>query len=381
MNAESAATDMLKVSCIEDDEGLHALAEEWNRLAGDVPFRRWDWLEASWRYFRNVHRSLFTLVVRNDHGKLVGLAPWYRQQTLWQGRVVRLLGSDDACSDYLGVLAAPGHEDDVARHVADWLASDGTGRWDLLELSGVDAADPVVRRLTEDLERRGHTLHARNGLNCWRLQLPDHWDDYLATLSRNRRQQCRSLIRKTFDKGSAVLRYAEDMDSLQRGLEILVDLHQRRRASVGEHGCFSSDRFRNFLVDVAVRFLRQETLRLQWIEIDDVPVAVDFSLCGGDCTYGYQCGINPDFDRLRAGTLMMVTNLKSAIAQGYREFDFLRGDEDYKLHWGAEPRPSLQIRVVPPHAIARTRHRLWLTGTTIKRWMKASGVRAGISRS
>ena len=59
---------------------------------------------------------------------------------------------------------------------------------------------------------------------------------------------------------------------------------------------------------------------------------------------------------------MMVTNLKSAIAQGYREFDFLRGDEDYKLHWGADPRPSLQIRIVPPHAIARTRHRLWLTG-------------------
>ena len=381
MIAEATATDMLTVSCIEDDDGLPALAEEWNALAGDVPFRRWDWLEASWRHFRNAQRSLFTLAVRNDDGKLVGLAPLYRQQTLWQGCVVRLLGSDEACSDYLGVLAAREHEDEVAKQVAYWLAGDGMGRWDLLELNGVDAADTLVRRLTACLEARGHTLHVRNGLNCWRLKLPDHWDDYLATLSRNRRQKCRSILRKTFDNGSAVLHRAEDNDSLQRGLEILVDLHQRRRASIGEGGCFSSEPFRNFIAEIADRFLQQETLRLQWIEIDGLPVAADFSLCGGDCTYGYQCGINPDFDRLRPGTLMMVANLKSAIAQGYREFDFLRGDEDYKLHWGAEPRPSLEIRVVPPHAIAKTRHRLWLTGKTIKHWMKAGQLRMGISCS
>lgn len=193
MIAEATATDMLTVSCIEDDDGLPALAEEWNALAGDVPFRRWDWLEASWRHFRNAQRSLFTLAVRNDDGKLVGLAPLYRQQTLCQGCVVRLLGSDEACSDYLGVLAAREHEDEVAKQVAYWLAGDGMGRWDLLELNGVDAADTLVRRLTACLEARGHTLHVRNGLNCWRLKLPDHWDDYL--LPRCRETDDRNAVR------------------------------------------------------------------------------------------------------------------------------------------------------------------------------------------
>ena len=372
MIAATATREALTVTSVEDDASLAAMAEPWNRLAGDVPFRRWDWLEASWRHFRTSRRSLMTLAVRDGGGELSGLAPWYRQRTRWQGRVLRFLGSDEACSDYLSVLTAPGREDDVARSLADWLTKDAAGRWDLLELNCVDAGDPVVHRLTEELAARDHTVHAARGMNCWRLKLPADLDDYLRALSRNRRQKCRSMYRKTFERGTAVLRAADDEDSLQKGLGILIDLHQRRWESVGESGCFACENFRDFLFDVARRFLDKGALRLQWIEVDGVPVAADFSLGGGRCAYGYQCGINPDFRQLLPGTLMMIANLRSAIAQGYEEFDFLRGDEEYKTHWGAELRPSVEMRIVPPQAAARTRHRLWLTGKTIKHWLKAS---------
>ncbi|MBT6494382.1 MAG: GNAT family N-acetyltransferase [Planctomycetaceae bacterium] len=136
-----------------------------------------------------------------------------------------------------------------------------------------------------------------------------------------------------------------------------------------------------FLFDVAERLHARGQLRLQWIELDGAQLAVDFSVSGSQCVYGYQCGINPDYSKLRPGTLMMAANFQQAIRDGYREFDFLRGDEDYKTHWAADQKPSRRIRVVPPGAVARTKHGLWLTGATIKHWMKASRHRVRLLRT
>jgi CelD/BcsL family acetyltransferase involved in cellulose biosynthesis len=339
MVAETDAVSAMTVSCIEDDAAFDVLAESWNRLTaetGNVPFRSWDWLRFSWRHFQSPDSSLFILAVRDADGTLIGLAPWYRRRSAWQGDVVRFLGSDQASSDYLSVLSAPQREHDVARKLAGWLGNDGAGQWDLIELDGIDADDKMSGLLVDELKDHGHTVHLRAGLNCWRLQLPDDWDDYLARLSRNRRQKLRSMWRKAFGSGTAVPRRADSEASLQQGLEILVDLHERRRTSVGEIGCFSHEQFTAFLFDVARRMHACGQLRLQWIEVDGTPVAVDFSVSGSQCVYGYQCGINPDYSKLRPRTLMMAANFQQAIHDGYREFDFLRGDEDYKTHWAAQ---------------------------------------------
>ena len=52
---------------------------------------------------------------------LVGVAPWYVCPSRVWGGVLRFLGTDEVCSDYLSVLCQPGFEDDVAAALADWL--------------------------------------------------------------------------------------------------------------------------------------------------------------------------------------------------------------------------------------------------------------------
>jgi len=45
----SAVTDLV-VNRLSTEAAFADLRDEWNRLAGDVPFRRWEWLEAWWRH-------------------------------------------------------------------------------------------------------------------------------------------------------------------------------------------------------------------------------------------------------------------------------------------------------------------------------------------
>jgi hypothetical protein len=62
--------------------------------------------------------------------------------------------------------------------------------------------------------------------------------------------------------------------------------------------------------------------------------------------------------------------LRQAIADGCRAIDFLRGDEPYKAHWRAVPRPSVELRIAAPHAGARLRHTAWIAGQSIKSWAR-----------
>ena len=53
---------------------------------------------------------------------------------------------------------------------------------------------------------------------------------------------------------------------------ILVDLHQRRRQSLGELGCFASPQWAAFDRDIAAQLLAAGQLRLSWLEAAGAPV-------------------------------------------------------------------------------------------------------------
>ncbi|NQT40407.1 MAG: GNAT family N-acetyltransferase [Planctomycetes bacterium] len=370
---------------------LASRAGEWDRMTRDVPFRSWAWASHWWRHYGDDPRrtdrktALFTLGVLDQTDALLGLAPWYVEDSLAEGRVLRFLGTGEVCSDYLSVLSEPGKEDLVSRALADWLSGARTGeddrpqsrdsdRWDLLELTGVDAEDTVVGHLADQLKARGNTVHRRAGPNCWRIELPTSWEEYLGRLSKDHRKQIRRTTRGMLATGRVRVHGVERLEDLPRAQEVLIDLHQRRRLSQGEPGCFASSRFTAFHRNVMPDLLRGGQLRLDWLELDGEPVAAEYQLTGDGVVYAYQAGVNPDALEHSPGRLGHVAMLRRSIEQGYRAVDFLRGDEPYKAHWRAEPRASLEIRVVPTRTAAQLRHGVWRVGTSVKQWAK-SGLR------
>ncbi len=367
-----ASSPVLRVDPIATDVGLSEIAGDWNGLAGSNPFRRWEWLEAWWRHFRRVSDELFVLTIRDAEHRLIGLAPWYVTRSSLSGRVVRFLGSGRVCSDYLGILCVQGRELDVARALAAWLVSSAAGSFQAIELTGVRADDESVLQLCQALLERNHQVHRTHGVSCWRVQLPDSWDSYLMSLSKSRRERVRQLGRRQLDTGRAVLKIAESVEDLNRGWFILLDLHQRRQQSLRRPGCFACPRFRGFLREAAERFLQMGRLRLQWVELDGQPIAVEFDLDAGEEVFFFQSGMAPEMAAERPGWLGTIAALRRAQQEGYRSFDFLRGDESYKSHWRAEPIPLVDLRIVGPKPIARLQHRLWSIKNVCKRWIKSA---------
>jgi CelD/BcsL family acetyltransferase involved in cellulose biosynthesis len=359
----------MRVTCLTDAHELFQRWDDWQALAGALPFRTPAWHVSWWEHY-GAGRELCVLVVEDERGVVCGIAPWCVETSTTLGRTLEFLGSGAVCSDFQAMLAAPGQQDAVVDAVADWLLREQSEAWDLLHLTGVSAGEPTIVRLAERLAAAGATLHERPGPNTWRIAFDSDWETYVESLSKSHRKQVRRVDRRLVESGEALLRVAQSAAEREQGLALLVDLHQRRRHSLGEPGCFADPRFEGFVRAAAARLLDADMLRLCWIELAGRPVSVEFQLAGGGITYAYQAGLDPDALDEEPGRIINIATLKHALAEGQRGFDFLRGDEPYKAHWRATPRASIELRVVPRKTSAQLRHGLWLAGDTLKQWIK-----------
>jgi CelD/BcsL family acetyltransferase involved in cellulose biosynthesis len=385
----------MRVRLISTTEELAALEAEWNMLAADAPFRSWDWLATWWRYYGKVAtnnqtaagRRLNVLAVYREAGsreqgagsrgqgagskelRLAGIAPWYLERSLVFGNVLGWLGDGEVCTDHSSLICRPEDRPAVAAAVADALT--GTyDDWDRIDLAAVDADDTAVEHMLARLQERKCGVSRQAAESCWSVDLPSTWDEYLAANSKSHRKQLRQLERRVLETERVRWHRVASPGELETAWPILVDLHQRRRKSLGEPGCFASAAFHDFHRELAGRMLARGQLRLSWLELDGVPAAAEYHLADGVTTYAYQGGVDPHRLDEEPGRLSTILCLRSAIEQGQCRFDFLRGDEPYKAHWRAEPRAAFDYRVTPNRRLARIRGDVLTAADRVTEWVR-----------
>jgi CelD/BcsL family acetyltransferase involved in cellulose biosynthesis len=351
------------VRCIDNWTDLERYRREWETLAGDTVFRSWTWLRTWWRHYgdadarRELRVYLAFTDVAAEPASLAAVLPCYLETSWSQGRVLRFLGDGEVCSDHLGLLAANSPANQAAASIATHLAE--SNDWDLLDLAAVDADDAITLALLDGLALNDCTASGLLADRCWIIDLPPTWDDFLAMQSKSHRKQLRQLDARVLQSDRAAWRLVTNPAEFASAWSTLVDLHQRRRNSLDEPGCFASRRWAAFHWDVAQQLLAAGRLRLSLLELDGRPIAAEYHLAGVRTTYAYQGGVDPDRLADEPGQLSTIAAIKQALADGHAQFDLLRGDEPYKAHWRATPRPSLRLVAVPPRMWPKLRHNAW----------------------
>ena len=97
----------LAVETITTREGLETCAEQWNDLLDESSartiFLTWEWVSA-WLDVVNPNAQLMVVVVRDEDGSLVAIAPFYQTQMHLLGligyRCLRVLGDIDSGAEY-----------------------------------------------------------------------------------------------------------------------------------------------------------------------------------------------------------------------------------------------------------------------------------------
>ena len=349
----------MRVERFHNLNDLRPYREAWDGLASGVVFRSWTWLAAWWRHYGEGRheRSLEVFVVFRDAASdgdgVLAILPAYSEATWTQGRVLRLLGDGEVCSDHLGLLTRATDQHDAATAISREIAADES--WDLIDFTAIDDADAASQQLFDELATCEFKVNRTLGDRCWTIELPATWDEFLALQSKSHRKQIRQMERRILAGEQAEWRLVAAASEFGDAWSTLVDLHQRRRQSLGEPGCFASPSWAAFHWDVAQQLLAEGSLRLSTLLLDGRPIAAEYHFASQEATWAYQGGVDPQRLADEPGQLSTICSIRRAIYDGHARFDFLRGDESYKAHWRATPQQTHRLTVVPNRLTPRLR--------------------------
>jgi len=278
-----------------------------------------------------------------------------------------VIGDGSSDSDNLDLIARPGQEARVAAAILDWLSAQRS-EWDLLELGSVDSASPSLRALRDELDARGWKQTLRQSAHPV-IELGDSWDAYLASLSSTTRAGLRRKLRD-LDKHRAVrLRRCEREAELPGLLEHLYRMHADRWQGRGQSGSFALGARREFYASIASRFLAAGWLSFWVLELDGEVVAAEFGFRHGSTHSFLQGGFDPKHSHLSVGAVLKCHILQQLIADGVRRYDFLGGEDAYKLRWAPTMLTHAHLRCARPRSAGAASLDLERLGARAKAWV------------
>jgi CelD/BcsL family acetyltransferase involved in cellulose biosynthesis len=347
---------MITVEKVTTREGFNRLAAVWNPLLVESESNTLslthEWLSVWWEVFRE-ERELYILMVR-DGEELIGLAPLLRRVIRHYGvlpyRRLEFLASgedeaDEICSEYLDFILRRGREREALEHIFEFLNAHAA-EWDELLLSNICADSPNLPLLERICEASGTKSSILRSSKSSYLPLAGSFESFLATLSQKFRGKVRR-ERRVAEKNEGHLRIIDSLDEFEKNFEVFIRLHQAGWMKRGQPGVFASERFTRFHREVAPKLLQNGWLRLYIYFLKDKPVSALYTFAYAGKLYSYQNGLNTDSEPLHSpGTVILSYIIEDAMILGFREFDFLQGEEHgYKAEWRALTREVLGLRL------------------------------------
>jgi len=311
-------------------DAVAPIAAEWDDLVertGAAPFGRPGWLEAWWRAFA---AGELVIVTARRRGRLVGVLP-VRQ------RAGVLASPTNAHSPGFGVVA---EDSAAARQLVAALFALRPRR---VQLDYVDAADrtlPEVHRaavaarhgiLRTTVQRSPYILLA--GAGDLDRRLP-------GKVARNLRR----LHRRLEDIGSVQVELADGRSGLDALLEEGFRIEPSGWKAERGTAIASSALTRRFYTDVAGWAVEAGLLRLAFLRHDGRAIAFALALQDSEAFYLIKGGYDPALRRFAPGKLLARAMVAHAAASGARRFEFLGGEEPWKLEWTSECHERLLVR-------------------------------------
>ncbi|HEX5055620.1 MAG TPA: GNAT family N-acetyltransferase [Gammaproteobacteria bacterium] len=344
------------IETVEDVARFETLREEWDELlrasSADCVFLTWEWLHTWWRHLAG-GRKLHLILVRNEDGRLIALAPLARRPRQWKRLLpfpaLEFLGVGSVGSDYLDIIIRRGEERRAQSALAGELAGSGL----MVDFSQVASAGCRALDLMGELGGRGWRAHITPTDRCPYIDfsgdLPEQtWESYLSGLGSAHRYNLRRRAKNLEKQWRVDFERAATEEQRAAGIENVVRLHGLRWRSRGEPGVFGDPAVIAFHHEFSRLALARGWLRLYLLRLDDRIAVAWYGFHYNGVTSFYQTGFDPDFYKHSVGLVMMSRAIRCAIEEGASAYDFLRGDETYKSLWACRERELVRLELFPP---------------------------------
>jgi len=311
--------------------------QEWNDLLTssitDTPFLRYEYQSVWWEHrgggewlFKN---AKLVLVSAREDEKLVGIAPLFISE--YDGQSALLLIGSIEISDYLDLIVRMEDHAPFVTGLLDFLASTLPDSWRGLDWYNLPDSSPTLSALKAESAQRGWTHLEEMYRPTPRIALNGDFDEYLSRVEKKQRHEIKRKMRRAQESGRNVRWYISDLNDVESEIDSFLGLMEHDEAKAG----FLHDAMREQMKAIIHTAHKNGWLWLAFLEADGQRIAANLNFDYNNKLWGYNAGVNRAFMELSPGWVLLGHVLQWACENNRSEFDFMRGDEEYKYRFGA----------------------------------------------
>lgn len=312
-------------------ENYEEIFDEWDALADRVaatPFMRPGWIAAWWRAFGS--GKLEVLTARRG-GRLDGVMP-----------VVTRGGATASPSNVhtpeFGLLS---QDPRSATTIIDEVFA---RRPRVVSLRFLPRSEPELARLRRAAEAVGYSVLVRPLERSPRVLIDGSWSAYEAGLSRNLRQDVERCRRRLEQVGRVTLDVTPTAAKLPEAFALELSGCEGRRKSAILSRPETAEYY-----DLVGRWAAERGwLRLMFLRVDDRAIAVHIAIEAGGAYFPLKGGYEPSMRAFSPGKLLIRATLKRAFETGLQRYEFLGGEEHYKLRWATDTYDRMLFQAFAP---------------------------------
>jgi CelD/BcsL family acetyltransferase involved in cellulose biosynthesis len=320
-------------------------AHAWNDLLKDSvidsPFMRHEYQRAWWQHRGGGEwqNAQLVLVSARERGELVGVAPLFIAE--YDGQRALMLNGSIEISDYLDLVV---RKDDHARFVSgllDYLASHLADNWRGLDWYNLPDSSPTLAALKMESAQRGWSHQEEIYRPTPRILLSGDFDEYLSRIEKKQRHEIRRKTRRAEESGRGVRWFISDMQDPDVEIDAFVKLME----GDPNKARFLSEPMRTQMRAIIHAAHAGGWLWLAFLEVDGQRAAAALNFDYNNRLWGYNAGVDRAYMDLSPGWVLLSYILQWCCENKRAEFDFMRGDEEYKYRFGAVNQYVMRVRV------------------------------------
>jgi predicted N-acyltransferase len=325
----------------------------WNKLVeqsiADKPFSRYEYLSEWWKTLGGgewsigvdgrAERPLLVLISAIENDQLVGIAPLFISE--YDGQQALLLVGSIEISDYLDLIV---RVEDLPRFLSgllDFLVSSQTGKWAAIDWYNLPDSSPTPGALKAESEKRGWIYREEIYRPTPYIPLNGSFDEYLSRLEKKQRHEIRRKMRRAAESGRVRFYVVDKNAAIEAELEGFFHL----MIQDPNKAMFLRDAMREQMSSTIHAAHEQGYLWLGFLEVDGEKAAASLNFDYKDKLWGYNSGVSRAHMELSPGWVLLAHVIQWCCENGRYEFDFMRGDEEYKYRFGGVNRFVMRLKI------------------------------------
>ena len=166
------------------------------------------------------------------------------------------------------------------------------------------------------------------------IKLPGNWEDYLSSIDKKQRHEIRRKMHRAEENTDLTWYFVDNESNLDEEIETFLQL----MALDQEKTKFLTAPMREQMRLTLQWAFKEKFLQLSFLEIQKQKAASYFCFNYKNKIMVYNSGFDPQFSEYSPGWVLLGDLLRWANENQIAEFDFMRGNEDYKYRFGAMDR-------------------------------------------